>query len=68
MNFEHFIKTINASLQVGFFLLMGLGLLIGTVMLWHGKINGGDWTILCSVLFGADRASHALTNLRSRND
>lgn len=64
MSFEHFIKTINASLQVGFFFLMCLGLVIGTAMLWFDKIDGGNWTLLCSILFGADRASHAITNIK----
>lgn len=63
MTFEQGLKTVTASLQVGFFLLMGLGLLLGTLMLWMGKLEGDDWTILCSVLFSADRASHALSSL-----
>ena len=61
MTFEQGLKMITASLQIGFFLLMGLGLLIGTILLWYGKIDGSNWTMLCSVLFSADRASHALS-------
>ena len=60
MTFEQGLKTITSLLQVGFFLLMGLGLLIGTFLLWHGKITGDNWTMLCTILFSADRASHAL--------
>lgn len=61
MTFEQGLKMVTASLQIGFFLLMGLGLLIGTVLLWYGKIDGSNWTMLCSVLFSADRASHAIS-------
>lgn len=61
MTFEQGLRTVTASLQVGFFLLMGLGLVIGTFLLWFGKIEGSDWTLLCSVLFSADRASHAVS-------
>lgn len=62
MTFEQGLKMVTASLQVGFFILMGTGLLIGTVLLWYGKIDGANWTMLCSVLFGADRFSHAISS------
>lgn len=71
MTFKQSMIAITASLQIGFFILMGFGLLIGSLMLYINKIDGGEWVTLCSVLFSVDRASHSISSLvtnRGQND
>lgn len=48
-------------LQLAYFGLMGLGLLLASFFLWEGKLTGSDWVAVCSVLFTADRAAQAFT-------
>lgn len=48
-------------LRLGFFFLMCLGLVLASFFLWEDKLNGGEWVMMCSILFGADRLSNAVT-------
>lgn len=47
-------------LPLAYFGLMGMGLLLASFFLWTGRLDGGEWVTLCSVLFSADRAAAAL--------
>lgn len=53
---------VSVLLRLGFFLMMGAGLLLASYFLWIDKLDGGNWVAVCSVLFGADRLSNALTD------
>ena len=64
MNFEQVLKLITASLQLGFFLLTCAGLVISTGLLMLGHITSDNWMTVSLVLFAADRASHAVSNIK----
>lgn len=49
------------DLRLAYFCLMGMGLLLGSFFLWVGKLDGGQWVTLCSVLFSADRLASVFT-------
>lgn len=50
-----------ALLPVAYFGLMCAGLVLASVFLYTGYLDGGQWVTLCSVLFAADRAADGLT-------
>lgn len=54
-------RAATVVLRIGFFALMCIGLLLASVFLWLGKIDGGHWVTVCLSLFGADRLSNAVT-------
>lgn len=60
MTFDQAMKTANLVLRIAFFGLMCLGLLIASGFLYAGKIDGAEWTALCSILFSADRIGNAI--------
>lgn len=62
MTFEQVIQSVNVALRVCFFMLMCLGLLIATVFRFMDLVTGSDWVMVCSILFGADRIGHAITD------
>jgi hypothetical protein len=66
MTFDQLIQAVNITLRVGFFLLMCLGLLIASIMLYLDKVNGTEWVTLCGILFTADRFGSALGEFRSQ--
>lgn len=60
MSLHALVTSVNLALRIGFFVLMGIGLLLASVFLWFGKISGSDWVMLCGILFGADRFGNAV--------
>lgn len=48
-------------LQLAYFGLMGLGLLLASFFLCVGKLDGSEWVTVCSVLFGADRLAASVS-------
>ena len=50
--------TTRHFLQVGYFALMGVGLLLASAFLLMDKIDGGEWVAICGILFAADRAGN----------
>lgn len=50
------------TLPWAYFSLMGIGLVLASIFLWVGKLDGGEWVTLCSVLFSADRAASAISS------
>lgn len=52
---------INDYLRVAFFVLMGAGLALASVFLWHGRIESDQWTTICLTIFGIDRISNAVS-------
>lgn len=59
-NFDDGMRLFNARIRLGFFVLMGLGLVLATALLWFDKLDSGDWALVCSVLFGSDRIGTAI--------
>ena len=54
-------KDVSTALRLGFFILMGIGLLLASYFLWLDKLNGSEWVTVCGILFGADRLSNAVS-------
>lgn len=54
-------KGLTDFLRLGFFLLMCIGLLLASFFLWYDKLTGGEWVMICSILFSADRLSNGVT-------
>ena len=52
MTFIQRLQAIEAALHVGFFLLMGFGLLLSSVLLYFGLITGDNWVTVCGILYG----------------
>lgn len=57
-------RLFDAAMRLAFFGLMGMGLVVASLLLWFGKLDSADWSLVCSVLFGSDRLGHAVTGAR----
>ena len=56
------LRLFSAGMRMAYFLLMCLGLLLASVFLFFGKINGQNWVMVCSILFGAGGIGHAISD------
>jgi hypothetical protein len=55
--------SVALFLQLGFFFLTCVGLLVATGLLYMKLITGQDWLLICGTLFSADRIGHAVTQI-----
>ena len=67
MSLRDHLDSMDDYIRLGMFLLMCLGLLISTLLLWHDKISGDNWTMLCTVLFGSQHVGQVGAKLASRS-
>lgn len=62
------IQLIDDHLQVFLFGLMCVGLVLASVFLWYGKIDGDNWMGVCGILFGSNAIGGGITQYaRSRS-
>ena len=59
------LETIDRHLMACLFLLMGLGLLLASLFLYIGLIDGDNWTVVCTGLFGSSSLGTGLAKIRT---
>ena len=58
------LKTIDSHLMACLFLLMGFGLILASLFLYIGLIDGDNWTVVCTGLFGSSSLGTGLAKIR----
>ena len=58
-----FLDAIDDNLMACLFLLMGMGLTLASVFLYTGFINGDNWTVVCTGLFGSSSIGTGLAKI-----
>lgn len=61
LTLEKALQLFAAWLQLAFFVLMCVGLLLASYFLHVGLITGDNWVAVCGILFTADRIANAIT-------